>query len=157
MQGVKAGRKIFRGENEGKANDTALLSESFNYNCSYSNRIVIKGKPVTEGKSTSLITRWTGHLQQPGASSAARAPTLHWLGNSKFQLQKHQRRPLALWKTKITWLWTTLEHQWNALCVLGVWKSRWLPPLFKAYHSKLICRNNLLKCSDERQGQKRNQ
>lgn len=35
MQGIKAGSNIFKGENEGKAKCSSLISESFIYKCSF--------------------------------------------------------------------------------------------------------------------------
>lgn len=64
MQGGKAGSKIFRGENEGKANYTALISESFVYNCSF--------KRLISSYSWAVNPCWSAHIRSPSFTAMKR-------------------------------------------------------------------------------------
>lgn len=182
MQGVKAGSKIFRGENEGKANYTALILESFNYNCSFkrvissyswtvnpcrcahimspsftvirrklglylctrdfsfhtTTELSLKASQWLKGRALPSSPGECGHPQQPGVTRAGRAHTVtavtgpQWGTANSSCTGKHQKRPLARWKIKITTcLWTIPEYQWNALCVLSVCEIQGgFPPAF---------------------------
>lgn len=170
--------KIFRGENEGKANYTALISESFNYNCSfkrvissyswtvnpcrcahimspsftatrrklglylctrdlfpYNNRIVIKGKSVTQGKSTSLITRWTWASPAAWSHQCWKSSDSDWASVGNCKLQLHRKAPeetTGSMENQNNNL--SLDHSWVPvkcpLCPACVWNSRWSSPCF---------------------------
>lgn len=99
--------------NEKKA---AFVSVDEGFQFPHCNRIVIKGRPVTEGKSTSFITRWTGHPQS--LESPVLEGLTHCSGEQQIPAAKAPEKTTGSVENKNNSL--SLDHPWvpvkHSLC-----------------------------------------
>lgn len=103
----------------------------------------LKANQWLKGKALLSSPGECGHPQQPGV---IRKSPHTAVGTSNFQLQKHQETTGSTANKNNN---LSLDHSWVPVkcplcpvCKCVKFKVDF-PPLFKAYHGKLICRNNL--------------